>query len=242
MTAKFKIILFTLGVPALVLLVYLGGTIMMPESSESAELIPLENPDFEVGAPDGPPTGWQLNGPGEAFILETGARRGDFRLTHAGVDQLVEARQSVGGLADGWYTLRVWVRSSGDQVESAIGLVGCGGADRFASVPVAPPDRWLRIVVSGQVQGGICSLSLRTEGEPGSWVSFDGVELVSGRAALSILGADVSSLKKSEDLGGVYADEQGNPGDALEILRDHGLNYVSLRVWVDPADGYHDVD
>ena len=28
--------------------------------------------------------------------------------------------------------------------------------------------------------------------------------------------------------------------DALQILKDHGLNYARLRVWVDPADGYHD--
>lgn len=57
---------------------------------------------------------------------------------------------------------------------------------------------------------------------------------------LSILGADVSSLKKSVDKGGIYAYEDGTPGDALDILRAHGLNYIRLRVWVDPPDGYHD--
>jgi arabinogalactan endo-1,4-beta-galactosidase len=57
---------------------------------------------------------------------------------------------------------------------------------------------------------------------------------------LSILGADVSSLKKSVDLGGAYADEAGTPGEALDILQAHGLNYIRLRVWVDPPDGYHD--
>ncbi len=58
--------------------------------------------------------------------------------------------------------------------------------------------------------------------------------------ALSIRGADVSSLKKSEDLGGIYTYEDGTPGDALQILKDHGLNAIRLRVWVNPADGYHD--
>lgn len=60
------------------------------------------------------------------------------------------------------------------------------------------------------------------------------------RGELTIMGADVSSLKKSEDMGGVYTDENGVPGDALRILKDHGLNYIRLRVWVNPADGYHD--
>ncbi|UCF61779.1 MAG: arabinogalactan endo-1,4-beta-galactosidase, partial [Anaerolineaceae bacterium] len=69
--------------------------------------------------------------------------------------------------------------------------------------------------------------------------SFDDVELVPGRAALSILGADISSLMKSEDMGGIYRDTDGTEGDALEILKRHGLNYARFRVFVDPFDGYH---
>jgi arabinogalactan endo-1,4-beta-galactosidase len=57
---------------------------------------------------------------------------------------------------------------------------------------------------------------------------------------LEIRGADVSSLAKSEDFGGVYRNERGRRGDALRILRDHGLNWIRLRAFVDPADGYHD--
>lgn len=57
---------------------------------------------------------------------------------------------------------------------------------------------------------------------------------------LTILGADISSLNKSEALGGVYRDSDGAQKDALQILKDHGLNYARLRVWVNPADGYHD--
>ncbi|PWH15526.1 MAG: arabinogalactan endo-1,4-beta-galactosidase [Anaerolineae bacterium] len=56
---------------------------------------------------------------------------------------------------------------------------------------------------------------------------------------LPVRGADISSLKKSEDQGGVYYDEHGVPSDALAILQAHGLNYARLRVWVDSPDGYH---
>ncbi|NBE94237.1 arabinogalactan endo-1,4-beta-galactosidase [Nonomuraea sp. KC401] len=58
-------------------------------------------------------------------------------------------------------------------------------------------------------------------------------------AALQIRGADVSSLAKSEALGGVYRDARGRTGDALRILSRAGLNHVRLKVWVDPADGYN---
>ena len=54
---------------------------------------------------------------------------------------------------------------------------------------------------------------------------------------LALRGVDVSSLARAEEKGAVHRDAQGRPGDALMILRDHGVNAVRLRVWVDPADG-----
>ncbi|MCF6473441.1 arabinogalactan endo-1,4-beta-galactosidase [Nonomuraea sp. MG754425] len=60
-----------------------------------------------------------------------------------------------------------------------------------------------------------------------------------GPGRLQIRGADVSSLAKSEALGGVYRDSAGRAGDALSILSQAGLNYIRLKVWVNPADGYN---
>ncbi|MEV4065618.1 glycoside hydrolase family 53 protein [Nonomuraea dietziae] len=56
---------------------------------------------------------------------------------------------------------------------------------------------------------------------------------------LPIRGADVSSLAKSEALGGVYRDAEGRRGDPLRILRAAGLTHIRLKVWVEPADGYN---
>ena len=39
---------------------------------------------------------------------------------------------------------------------------------------------------------------------------------------------------------GSTATRCGRRGDALRILRRAGMEWVRLRVWVDPADGYHD--
>jgi arabinogalactan endo-1,4-beta-galactosidase len=52
-----------------------------------------------------------------------------------------------------------------------------------------------------------------------------------------ITGADVSFLAQVEAAGGTYRDSIG-VRDALEIFRDHGIDYVRLRLWHTPADGF----
>lgn len=48
-------------------------------------------------------------------------------------------------------------------------------------------------------------------------------------------GADISSLAAVEAAGG-QCREQGQVRDCLAILKDHGFNYVRLRLWQDPSD------
>ena len=50
-----------------------------------------------------------------------------------------------------------------------------------------------------------------------------------------ILGADISFLPELESRGMKFSDK-GTPGDAIEILKAHGFNYVRLRLFVDPAN------
>jgi len=50
-----------------------------------------------------------------------------------------------------------------------------------------------------------------------------------------IMGADVSMLRQIEISGGKYY-VNGAEGDCLRILRDHGVNWIRLRVWNDPTD------
>ncbi|HOJ99741.1 MAG TPA: glycosyl hydrolase 53 family protein [Termitinemataceae bacterium] len=49
-----------------------------------------------------------------------------------------------------------------------------------------------------------------------------------------IRGADVSMLAQIEEKGGIYYDAQGKPQDALVVLKDHGINWVRLRLWHTP--------
>ena len=143
----------------------------------------------------------------------------------------------------GWQTAGIpyagWVRSSGGQKEVYLGLK-CGSEEKRVHVPPTTPGyRWLHLSVANQVTDGQCTIRLYSDGNLDTWASFDDIELVPGHSALSILGADILEFKKSEDLGGIYKDASGTPMDALQILKDHALNYARLRVWLDPADGYH---
>ena len=192
-------------------------------------------------APVASPAGWKSKGVTGADFTEAGGQSGAFRLTHWSSSGFsVATSQHLGRLSRGWHTLTAWVRRSSGQNDSYIALERCG-ADGRTYVPVSS-SRWLRIVVSARVTRASCSIVLHTTADGGQWTYFDALSLAPGRAALSILGGDVSSLAKSEDFGGVYREEAGRPGDALAILRDHGMDWIRLRAWVDPADGYHDTE
>jgi arabinogalactan endo-1,4-beta-galactosidase len=204
------------------------------------EPVSLANPGFEDQEPGETPAGWIHTGTLEAVKLDEIGHSGNLRLTHQATGAYqVETSQSVSGLSNEWYTLRGWVRSSGGQNEAYLALK-CGNEEKRVDVPPTTPGyRWLHLSVSNQVTDEECTIRLYTDGNPDTWTSFDDFELVPGQETLSILGADISSLKKTEDLGGIYKDANGIPTDALQILIDHGLNYARLRVWLDPADGYH---
>ncbi|MEH0740408.1 glycosyl hydrolase 53 family protein [Vibrio cholerae] len=54
-----------------------------------------------------------------------------------------------------------------------------------------------------------------------------------------IKGADISWITEMEDNGYEFYNDWGYRQDVLSILRDHGMNAVRLRVWVNPSDGYY---
>jgi arabinogalactan endo-1,4-beta-galactosidase len=50
-----------------------------------------------------------------------------------------------------------------------------------------------------------------------------------------ILGADISFLPELENRGMKFSDN-GNPGDAIQIMKAHGFNYIRLRIFNAPAN------
>ncbi|UZN04356.1 glycoside hydrolase family 53 protein [Cellulomonas sp. S1-8] len=63
--------------------------------------------------------------------------------------------------------------------------------------------------------------------------------LTPGRITRSIRGMDMSSVPKNQDKGAVWRTASDVAGDPVTILRDAGVNYARLKVWVNPADGYN---
>ena len=54
------------------------------------------------------------------------------------------------------------------------------------------------------------------------------------RHSTQMLGADISFLPQLEDRGIKFSDN-GTTKDAIQILKDHGFNYVRLRIFNDPS-------
>lgn len=51
-----------------------------------------------------------------------------------------------------------------------------------------------------------------------------------------IKGADISTLLEAERHGAKFYNQQNQAQDAITILKDNGVNYVRLRLWLDPKD------
>ncbi|HEX9092065.1 MAG TPA: hypothetical protein VF831_11285, partial [Anaerolineales bacterium] len=101
--------------------------------------VTLINPGFEERDADGKISGWNQTGSDDAIISEDRGQSGDFRLTHKAAGAYkVETWQTVSGLANDWYTLHAWVRSSGGQNEVNLALK-CGGQEKRVSVPATTP-------------------------------------------------------------------------------------------------------
>jgi arabinogalactan endo-1,4-beta-galactosidase len=56
-----------------------------------------------------------------------------------------------------------------------------------------------------------------------------------------IKGVDLSVLLEIEEHGGIFK-ENGIPKDALQIFKDHVVNFIRLRLWHTPANGYDNLN
>ena len=63
------------------------------------------------------------------------------------------------------------------------------------------------------------------------------VPRIEGMTEAFILGMDASTVPSLEAGGVRYYDFDGKEKDIFEILSENGINYIRVRVWVDPYDG-----
>jgi arabinogalactan endo-1,4-beta-galactosidase len=61
------------------------------------------------------------------------------------------------------------------------------------------------------------------------------VNRIKGLSPHFMKGVDISMLAQIEACGGTFYQEDGRARDALKILKDHGVNWVRLRIWNNPV-------
>ena len=189
------------------------------------------------------PAGWTATGTAGASFTEAtsyGYASDPYQLTHyASAAYKVDTWQRVSGLANGDYTLGVWVKSGGGDNANYIELQSGPNVDK-TSVPVISDGSWLYIVTSVRVVAHEATIHLVSDSAAGDWTNYGLVTLAPGYASLPIRGGDVSSLVRGEQDGGVYYTAGAKQENALQILGQAGMNYARLRVWVNPVDGFND--
>ncbi|MCD6205411.1 MAG: glycosyl hydrolase 53 family protein, partial [Candidatus Marinimicrobia bacterium] len=65
--------------------------------------------------------------------------------------------------------------------------------------------------------------------------------IINSDSSAFIKGADVSFIPQIEDFGGVYK-ENDIPQDPLKIFKDHGFNYIRLKLWHTPTENYNNLE
>lgn len=233
------------GLAVTVVTVLAGAALAVPAQAAPG----LTNPGFERSGAGVP--GWTVSGATAAAGVVAGGAHGGYRRANVWSSgaYTTELRQTVQGLRPGWWTLRVWAKSGsatpGEALDvTKVGLERCGASWRYQDVPsTEQDDGWVQVAVSAYVTGPRCDVVLRTATTVGgAWAQFDDVTLTPGRITRPVRGMDLSSVPKNEAHGAVWRDAGGAAGDPVTILRDAGVNYARLKVWVDPADGFNDRD
>jgi arabinogalactan endo-1,4-beta-galactosidase len=222
--------------PVLISVLSLGLVLGSAVPALAASSAPV-NTGFESGL-----SGWSESGSRAASFTEAGGFEGSTRLTHGSTSAYrVETTQAVTGLARGPHTLSLRVRSDGNQPDAYVSLRNCGSSEQRAAIP-RTGDAWVRLAVTVTVTGGRCTIVLHSTASAGQWTHFDAVSLTAGGTpGLEIRGADVSHVTKNEDHGAVYRDFSGPRRDPFRLLAANDVNYIRLKVWVDPADGYNNL-
>ncbi len=199
----------------------------------------IANAGFEAdGSGVASPSGWSSSGTTSADYTESGGHSGSYRLSHwASSAYAVDTYQTISNITNGYYTLGVYVRSNDTGGSNYISLSGCGSSTKTTYVPVDSDGNWLHIVDYVYVSTNKCTINLYSSSAANAWTNYDDVTFTAGSAPVAIRGGDTSSLYRGEQLGGVYYDSSGTKQNALQILKSGGMNYVRLRVWVNPQDG-----
>ncbi|HKJ89510.1 MAG TPA: glycosyl hydrolase 53 family protein, partial [Oceanipulchritudo sp.] len=93
---------------------------------------------------------------------------------------------------------------------------------------------WERLATANRHEGQTMIHRLSAESQIDSYDLYR-FQLTKGLGDHFLSGADISALSKIEEQTGTFR-KSGVEGDAIELLRDAGMNMFRLRIFVDPTD------
>jgi len=211
--------------------------LVAPTTASATASPGLTNPGFESGL-----TGWTVTGSAAAAKADAGGDDSATRLTHylAGAGS-VTTSQRLRLPSTGWYSFTASVKSGGPVNSSSLVVSGCAVAAKTTVPSTESDDSWLTLAVSFRALSRSCTIGIRTSGAT-AWANVDNVAVTPGRTERAIRGADLSSIPRNEDKGAEYRTPGGRDVDPVSAFALAGANVGRLKVWVDPADGYNDLD
>lgn len=208
----------------------------------------IKNPGFESGSL----TDWSVSGTNAVIIKYAAAD------VHSGSHAVnywfktpyaFKLKQTITGLENGTYELKAWASGGGGDTKLKLFAEGFGGETRSTDAVNTGWNKWIQYSVTDiEVTGGQVTIGFDVESPGDVWGYFDDFELVKvssdeepSESEEFIKGVDISTLQAIEAKGIKYYDN-GVEKDLLTILKDHGVNYVRLRVWNNPveAEGFND--
>ena len=195
----------------------------------------LQDGNFESGNIGNFAANWQNAGnvPMAASLVSGGAYSGSYYLLQSNsTPYQVQTYQLVTNLPNGNYKLTAMVKNSG-----GFNVCYISGNSQITSLPVS--SQWTNTIVRGiYVTNGQCLVSIYSDDPTGTnYCSVDFVQLIKDDIAYSFLkGGDISELSYVEKGGGVFYETNGVQEDCLQILQNHGCNFVRLRLYNDPGN------
>lgn len=156
-----------------------AGAWVRIDDIEFVPVNPIANPGFEAdGGPTQHPAGWSTTGTAAADYTEAGGHTGGYRLAHwSSAAYQVNTSQTLYGLANGTYTLKAWVQSSGGHNLSYMYAKGYGGAQVTADT--AGYANWTLVTIPNiEVTNGQAEIGFFNDSTANAWVHLDDVQLV----------------------------------------------------------------
>ncbi|BDU25811.1 Ig-like domain-containing protein [Flavobacterium sp. GSB-24] len=102
--------------------------------------------------------------------------------------------QSLTGIANGNYTMKAWVRSSGGQNFATMYAKGYGGTDQNYSVAASIPN-WTQIQINNiKVTNNTCELGFYQSAKANNWLDYDNVEFYLSPVAITAFGISQNSM------------------------------------------------